>query len=81
VARRVGVFLELDETERAALGTHLRDRTVERTVNFDADTPDINETGWSSEQVAIFRDVCGATMRKFGYGFGRSYFDGAAAHP
>jgi hypothetical protein len=81
VARRVGVFLELDETERAALGTYLRDRTLERTVNVDDDTPAISEIGWSSEQIAIFRDICGATMRKFGYGFGRSYFEGAPAHP
>jgi hypothetical protein len=79
VARRVGIFLELDETERTALGTHLHDRTLERTANYDADTPDISETGWSSEQIAIFRDICGTTMRKFGYGFGKSYFEGAAS--
>ena len=81
VARQIGAFLELDEAERAALATHLRDRTGERTVNFDADTPDISETGWSSEQITVFRDICGATMRKFGYGFGKSYFEGAASHP
>ena len=74
-AMRVGLLLGLDEDERASLGAHLRHIHPQRTANDYFDVPALNETGWSSEQIAIFQDICGATMRKFGYGFGKDYFE------
>jgi len=74
VGRRVGNFLELEEFESRSLGAVLRDDRLERT-DGRRDNIAISETGWSSEQIAIFQDICGATMRKFGYGFGKDYFE------
>jgi hypothetical protein len=76
VARRVGNFLELDDSEIESLRTQLGSgagSSAERTL-------ELSETGWSSEQIAIFKNVCGATMRKFGYSIGKSYFEGQS-HP
>ena len=80
VGRRVGNFLELEEFEARSLGAMLRDDSLERTNGRRDEIAAISEAGWSSEQITIFRDICGAAMRKFGYGFGKSYFENAASH-
>jgi hypothetical protein len=78
VAQRVGNFLELNHAEILSLGVQLQDRTLERTAASVHDTPALCDTGWTCEQITIFLNLCGPTMRMFGYGVEKSYFDRGA---
>jgi hypothetical protein len=78
-ADRVGDFLGLPQAETAALAIHLRDVFPQRTAADPRQVRGIEEVGWTKEQVATFRQLCGPAMRRHGYGFGRSYFEDAPA--
>ena len=75
VAQQVGNFLELSHAEILALGAQLQDRTLESTDAGVHDTPALCDTGWTRKQITIFLNLCGSTMRMFGYGLEKSYFD------
>jgi len=65
VADRLSAYLEVPE-KADGIATSLSKGTSERT-GAGLGRPMLAETGWTAEQIAIFRRICGPTMERFGY--------------
>ena len=75
-------FLKLGRTHRDKMAAHFANRRPQASQSAKAlATPrGLDSMGWTDEQVAIFRRVCGDTMELYGYGLVNSYWgkDGEA---
>jgi hypothetical protein len=68
VAECLAALLRLPEQPRAALAETFRtDRPQESFPGSAARHPALDGTGWTAEQIATFREVCGEEMRLYGY--------------
>ena len=74
-AEGIGGFLDLERPAVDLLHDAFRNEYPESTsgkTNHDA--TDLNQAGWSDQQIEIFRTSCGVTNRKFGYSETSSYY-------
>lgn len=72
LASRIGDFLELDSPDRTVLLHELsKDRPSGKPW------VSLAETGWSDEQIDIFREVCGSAMERSGYGYDSYWVTGS----
>jgi hypothetical protein len=72
-AELAGAFLDLGDPEVEALALQLRDLRPEVTDPTARVLDDVSETGWSSEQIAAFRVICGPEMEAYGYTYDGRY--------
>lgn len=74
VAALLAPFLELSSEERIGLGRSLAQQRTEQTgERVDAITS-LAQTGWPPAHLAMFREICGAAMRAYGYSEDARYF-------
>lgn len=75
---RLASFLALEPPERQALHDYLATNAPERT-SADWDALELDELAWSPEERAQFLEICGPTMRAFGYTLDRAYRGGGGS--
>jgi Sulfotransferase family len=67
-------FLRLSDESANRIAQALANDQPERTESHFGAIADIKNLGWSSQQVEIFRSVCGEAMRLAGYSEGSDYY-------
>jgi hypothetical protein len=72
-AERVGALLNLGDTEVETLAAQLRALRPEVTDPTARVLDDVSQTGWSPEQISLFRDICGTEMEAYGYTYDSRY--------
>jgi hypothetical protein len=74
VAERLGFFLNLPKSSIDAIARTMAQTRPQAT---SADSPEkvysLESTGWSEEQIAVFKSICAAEMEAFGYSYDESY--------
>lgn len=74
VGAEVAEFLNLDADAAARLGAALRDEQPQRSTPEMGRVLSLTETGWTADEVALFRARCGAAMAAAGYSFDKEYW-------
>ena len=72
-AERAGALLDLGDAEVEALAAQLRALRPEVTDPTARVLDDVSQTGWSPEQIALFRGICGPEMEAYGYTYDSRY--------
>ena len=75
VSKKIGAFLRLEQDKIKNIEnifTTQRPQSTGSEENLQAIS--IKETGWTEEEIKIFRRICGAVSQKFGYSESSSYF-------
>lgn len=68
VASKIGEFLDFKPSQITGISDIFTNRRPQQTGSLETEKAvDINETGWSEEQINFFRDNCGSVSKKFGY--------------
>lgn len=74
-AKKIGDFLELTEEVVEKLAhTFATKRPQSTGGKEEPEAIDIKDTGWSEEEIAIFRKYCSEVSQKFGYSESSSYY-------
>jgi len=74
-ANEIGSFLNLESEKIDKIATIFTTQRPQSTGSVEkAEALDINEIGWSDEEIKIFRKYCGDVSRKFGYSETSSYY-------
>ena len=75
IAKKIGKFLFLNQEQTERINNIFSTNRPEFTGGSEAaQAIEINETGWTEEQIEIFRQHCGAVSKKFGYSESSSYY-------
>jgi hypothetical protein len=69
----IGKLLDLPVEEIEALGAALRHERPQVTDPTHSIVGDISELGWSAEEIAVFRTICGPEMDAYGYTYDSRY--------
>jgi hypothetical protein len=73
-ANQIGIFLQLEQQKIDRIADIFATKRVQHTGGEEELTMmALNETGWSDEQIAIFRKYCTKISEKFGYTESSSY--------
>jgi hypothetical protein len=78
-ARLVGDLLALSPDETTGLGEYLRQHRPEVTDPTARIVPNIEDTGWTPDQIATFRRLCHEEMVAYGYTYDERYSKPTAA--
>lgn len=74
-AKKIGEFLELEEKKIEQIADIFANKRPQSTGGVEKEEAlDIKETGWTAEQIEIFRKCCGKVSEKFGYSERASYY-------
>jgi hypothetical protein len=74
-ASKIGSFLQLETEQIANIENIFTNKRPQSTGSQESELAiDLEETGWTPEQIAIFRKTCGSINRAFGYSETSSYY-------
>ena len=68
IAREIASFLQLEDSVVETLQDYLRNERPEQSaLPHELKYLGIDETGWSAEQKALFKEICGSMLLAYGY--------------
>ena len=80
IAQKIGKFLNLNREQTERINNTFSNKRPEFTGGQEnIKAMDIEECGWTEQQITIFRDICGSINLKMGYSETSSYYLNIAA--
>jgi hypothetical protein len=81
VGQRLGALLRLDAEQVRAATQVMATSRPERTGEAGSQPLGLPDTGWSAEELAQFKRICGPLMARLGYSDTEAYFSGRIRRP